>query len=101
MLLLLLIISVLQSLYAQEVSQAILLYEDQKELNIDGCYDCWNFLTLKKKLHSEVKKFEDFTICYRLNILSYRTEERGFEAFRARTKERKKIIIDATGMPRH
>jgi hypothetical protein len=75
MLMLLLLFCELGIVLAQETPTAILLYEDQKEMKIDRSNE-FNFLTLKEKIHQETKKFEDFTMCFRFNLLSYRGESR-------------------------
>ena len=60
------------SALAQETYTALLLYEDQKELGIEDCPNCLNFLTLDKKVHDTRKSFDDFTVCFRFNLLSFR-----------------------------
>ena len=63
---------------SQETIMSLLMYEDQKGMAYDWA-DFWtyfNFLTLKRKIHEDVKKFKDITVCFRFNLLSYRGEAR-------------------------
>ena len=70
--------------HSQETVKAFLLYEDQKE-NICNSLNCWNALTLKKKLFEAEKAMKDFTLCFRMNLLSYRGKGTTHTIFRAKT----------------
>ena len=57
------------------------MFEDQKEdlpfeYTDANLMKYFNFLTLNRKVHSELKKFKDITVCFRFNLLSYRGESR-------------------------
>ena len=67
-----------------EKMKGFLLYEDQKQ-NICNSQKCWNALTLKKKMYEEEKSMEDFTLCYRINLLSYRGKGMQQHLFRAKS----------------
>ena len=45
---------------------ALLLYEDLQVLKENE-----NFLTLKRNIHQDIKNFKDFSICFRINFLSF------------------------------
>ena len=51
-----------------------LFYEDQ-EFRFDwgDQENTFNFLTLKKKMFEERKSFDDITVCFRFNLLSYKS----------------------------
>ena len=62
------------SLAQEDDIEALLLYENPSNLNIQT--HGWdeknvNALTLKKQIHQEIKKFADFTLCFRVNVLSF------------------------------
>ena len=61
----------------QETVGSLLMYEDQKEVLFmwSEIEKYLNFLTLKQKVHKKVKSFKDVTICFRFNVISYRTGE--------------------------
>ena len=63
---------------AQDTIPSFLLYEDRTEIDPQDGNEV-NFLTLKKEIHKEVKRFKDFTLCFRLNFLSYGDSE-GYKA---------------------
>ena len=65
-------------LQAQDTIPSFLLYEDRTEIDLNNGNEV-NFLTLKKDMHKEVKRFKDFTLCFRLNFLSY-GESEGYKA---------------------
>ena len=67
------------------------------EPNIDGCNDCWNFLTINRKIHEKRKNFEDFTMCWRFNILSYRGVDKASSAFRLRAEDHFKVMTKSGG----
>ena len=71
-------------LFEAERLNAFLLFEDQEQ---DVCTSrkCMNFLTLKKKMYEKEKTMEDFTICFRLNLLSYRGKDTIHHILRAKT----------------
>ena len=69
-----------------EKMAGFLLYEDQME-EICTSMDCWNALTLKKKLFESEKSMEDFTFCFRLNLLSYRAKGKSHTIFRTKTNK--------------
>ena len=69
-----------------ETIKGMLLYEDQKE-NICNSWDCWNALTLKNKHYEMEKKMDDFTVCFRINLLSYRGKGYPHNLLRARTNK--------------
>ena len=64
--------------------KGFLLYEDQKQ---DICKNqkCWN--ALKKKMNEEEKSMDDFTLCFRMNLLSYRGKGKQHHMFRAKTNK--------------
>ena len=59
----------------EEVLDALLLYEDQREVQFTDHKKNYNFLTLKKSPHQETKHFDDFTFCFRLNFLSHQDKK--------------------------
>ena len=69
-----------------EKIKGLLLYEDQKE-EICTSMDCWNALTLKKKIYETEKIMKDFTLCFRLNLLSYRGKAKNHNLLRAKTNK--------------
>ena len=73
--------------------KGFLFYEDQKE-DICGSFECQNFLTLKRQIHATEKKMEDFTVCFRFNLLSYRAKNKESALFAAGTDKR---IMDTSG----
>ena len=52
--------------------KGFLLYEDQKEKYCHFGEPCFNGLTLKRKIFETEKKVQDFTVCHRMYLLSYR-----------------------------
>ena len=64
--------------------KAFLMYEDQDQ-PMCRSNTCMNFLTLKKKMFEEEKTMEDFTFCFRFNLLKYRGKAVGHTVVRART----------------
>ena len=66
--------------------KGFLLYEDQKQ-DICNKPQCWNSLTLKKKMYKTEKSMKDFTICFRINLLSYRGKGREHTIFSAKTNK--------------
>ena len=63
------------SLADSEDIEALLLNENQREVQIPG--DQWkyphlNFLTMKRSVDQEKKEIEDFTICFRVNVLFHK-----------------------------
>ena len=52
--------------------KGFLLYEDQKQKVCSSSSSCWNALTLKRKMFETEKSVEDFTVCHRIYLLSYR-----------------------------
>ena len=79
----LIIFLILENVTSEKMS-GLLLYEDQKE-EICNSMDCWNALTLKNKLYESEKSMEDFTLCFRFNLLSYRGKEKVHTILRAKT----------------
>ena len=69
-----------------EKIKGLLLYEDQKE-KICESHDCWNALTLKKKIYDTEKTMEDFTFCFRINLLSYRGKAKRHKLITAKTNK--------------
>ena len=69
-----------------EKMAGLLLYEDQME-EICNSMDCWNALTLKNKLYDSEMSMEDFTLCFRLNLLSYRAKGNSHTILRAKTNK--------------
>ena len=67
--------------------KGFLLYEDQKQ-KVCSSSSCWNALTLKRKMFETEKSVEDFTVCHRIYLLSYRkiTDSSGF-IFEAKTNK--------------
>ena len=57
-------------LEAQETISSFLLYEDRRDVKVENGHQA-NFLTLKEKIHKEVKRIKEFTLCYRFNFLSF------------------------------
>ena len=55
-----------------EKMKGFLFYEDQRQHICNSIPHCWNALTLKEKKYEKEKSMEDFTICFRINLLSYR-----------------------------
>ena len=74
---LILFCSLLTQAHSQENVRALLVNENQKE-GFSGMKrrEYYNFLTLKRKIHQDVKKFKDIAVCFRFNLLSYRGESR-------------------------
>ena len=70
----------------QQKIKGMLLYEDQKE-TVCTSKDCWNALTMKKKLYETEKSMKDFTICFRANLLSYRGKAYDHNFLRAKTNK--------------
>ena len=70
------LICALSRTWSQESIGTLLLYEDQKEVPFEDINKNWNFLTLKEQLYKEKKTFQDVTICFRFNLLSYRGESK-------------------------
>ena len=70
------LVCALSSTWAQESMGTLLLYEDQKEVPLEDINENWNFLTLKEQIHKEKKTFQDVTVCFRFNLLSYRGESK-------------------------
>ena len=70
---LLVIFALMGRALAQDTMGALLLYEDGKEAEFHTGENV-NFLTLKRKIHSEVKHFKDFTLCSRYYFVSYRED---------------------------
>ena len=70
-----------------EKMKGFLLYEDQKQDICSNSKDCWNALTLKKKLYEKEKSMDDFTLCFRMNLLSYRGKGTGHNILRAKTSK--------------
>ena len=68
--------------------KGFLLYEDQKE-QICQSMKCWNALTFKKKIYEKEKSMEDFTLCFRINLLSYRGKGLWHSILRAKTNKYK------------
>ena len=66
--------------------KAFLLYEDQEQ-ELCNSRKCMNFLTLKKKHYEIERSMEDFTVCFRLYLLSYRGKSRVHNIIRARTSK--------------
>ena len=64
--------------------KGFLLYEDQNP-NICNSQSCWNALTLKRKMYEEEKSMKDFTLCYRMNLLSYTGKGKQQHLFRSKT----------------
>lgn len=89
----LLFLGYLYSVGLAEQMKGFLFYEDQKE-DICGSFACQNFLTLKKQIHATEKKMEDFTVCFRFNLLSYRAKNKESYLFAAGTDKR---IMDTSG----
>ena len=56
--------------YALETIPSFLLYEDRRAVDIQNGHQV-NFLTLKENVHKEVKRMKEFTLCWRMNLLSY------------------------------
>ena len=72
---------------SQENVGSLLMYEDQKApYESSQVAKYYNFLTLKRKIHQEVKKFKDITVCFRFNLLSYRGEAQASGFMYAYTK---------------
>ena len=69
-----------------EKMEGFLLYEDQKQ-DICNSKDCWNVLTLKKKMYEKEKSMNDFTLCFRMNLLSYRGKGKVHTILRAKTNK--------------
>ena len=67
-----------------EKMKGFLLYEDQKP-DICNSMKCWNVLTLKKKMYETEKSMKDFTLCFRMNLLSYRGKGKDHNILRAKT----------------
>ena len=69
-----------------EKLRGLLLYENQKK---EVCKDmkCWNALTLKKKLYKTDRRMDDFTVCFRLNLLSYRGKGKTHNILQAKTNK--------------
>ena len=74
------------SLANAESMKGFLLYEDQKQ-DICNKPQCWNSLTLKKKMYKTEKSMKDFTICFRINLLSYRGKSREHAIFSAKSNK--------------
>ena len=58
-----------RSMSNAEDIDALLLYEDQQDLQV--LKENENFLTLKRNIHQDIKNFKDFSICFRINFLSF------------------------------
>ena len=84
------------SLSNNDVIDALLLYEDQRDGQPSTSFDepNVNFLTLKRKFHQENKEFEDLTFCYRLYVLSHKFLS---SPFQLRTDKYVQIINPQTG----
>ena len=65
-----------------EKMKVFVLYEDQKP-DICNSMKCWNVLTLKKKIYKSEKSMKDFTLCFRMNLLSYRGKGKDDNILRA------------------
>ena len=68
------LICIIFFLYGRSMSNAedidaLLLYEDQQDLQV--LKENENFLTLKRNIHQDIKNFKDFSICFRINFLSF------------------------------
>ena len=70
-----------------EKMKGFLLYEDQRQEICTSINDCWNALTLKKKIYEKEISMEDFTLCFRINLLSYRGKGLDHHIFRAKTNK--------------
>ena len=57
-------------LVQSEDMKGFLLYDDLQE-NICNSPSCANFLTMKEKSNKTFSKMEDFTVCFRINLLYY------------------------------
>ena len=84
------------SLSNNDVIDALLLYEDQRDGQPSTSFDepNVNFLTLKRKFHQENKEFADLTFCYRLYVLSHKFLS---SPFQLRTDKYVQIINPQTG----
>ena len=84
------------SLSNDDVIDALLLYEDQRDGQPSTSFDepNVNFLTLKRKFHQENKEFADLTFCYRLYVLSHKFLS---SPFQLRTDKYVQIINPQTG----
>ena len=66
---------------------------------ITGKY--FNFLTLKEKIHKEIKHFEDVTFCYRFNFLSFIAYNKRSAIFLARTPNYVEFVNPISGTKRN
>ena len=62
MYLLILLFDLFAKTQQQDTMGALLLYEDGREVDFYNGEKV-NFLTLKRKIHPEVKQIKDFTLC--------------------------------------
>ena len=70
-----------------EKMKGFLFYEDQRQYVCKSILDCWNALTLKEKMYENEKSMEDFTLCFRINLLSYTKAGQDHHIIRARTNK--------------